>query len=75
MCQLLLLVSSIFQTTYVLMRDKIKLAVDYIVVSKTERFPVILELTPYGRGPRGVNYRYEASYWLEHGYIQGFPKL
>ncbi len=50
------------------MRDGIKLAVDF-VEPKTERFPVILELTPYGRGPYGINYRYEAPYWLEYGYL------
>ena len=57
-----------FQTAFVSMRDGIKLAVDF-VDTKTERFPVILELTPYGRGPRGVNYRYEAPYWFEYGYV------
>ncbi|CAF4856046.1 unnamed protein product [Rotaria sp. Silwood1] len=58
----------IFKTARVRLRDGVELAVDYLVVSNTGRFPVILELTPYGRGPGRVNYRYEASYWCEHGY-------
>ncbi|CAF4549661.1 unnamed protein product, partial [Rotaria sp. Silwood2] len=58
----------IFKTARVRLRDGVELAVDYLVVSNTGRFPVILELTPYGRGPDRVNYRYEASYWCEHGY-------
>ena len=58
-----------FQTSFVSMRDGVKLAVDYFIDLKTERFPVILELTPYGRGPKGVNYRYEAPFWYENGYL------
>ncbi|CAF3814700.1 unnamed protein product [Rotaria sordida] len=58
----------IFETTRVRLRDGVELAVDYLVVSNIGRFPVILELTPYGRGPDRVNYRYEASYWRKHGY-------
>ncbi|CAM4940820.1 unnamed protein product [Rotaria socialis] len=58
----------IFETTRVRLRDGVELAVDYLVVSNTGRFPVILELTPYGRGPDRINYRYEASYWRKHGY-------
>ena len=57
-----------FETTYIYMRDGVKLAIDYLTVSQTGRFPVILELTPYGRGPIGINYRNEATYWREHGY-------
>ncbi len=56
-----------FQTAFVSMRDGIKLAVDFMN-PKTERFPVILELTPYGRGPLGINYRNEAPYWFDYGY-------
>jgi putative CocE/NonD family hydrolase len=61
-------VRSPFQAAFVSMRDRIKLAVDFMD-TKTERFPVILELTPYGRGPLGINYRYEAPYWFEYGYL------
>ncbi len=57
-----------FKTAFVSMRDGIKLAVDFMD-TKTERFPVILELTFYGRGPLGINYRYEAPYWFEYGYL------
>ncbi|CAF3986573.1 unnamed protein product, partial [Rotaria sordida] len=58
----------IFETTRVRLRDGVELAVDYLVVSNIGRFPVILELTPYGRGPDRFNYRYEASYWRKYGY-------
>ena len=58
-----------FQTAFVSMRDGVKLAVDYFTDLKTERLPVILELTPYGRGPERINYRYEAPYWYESGYL------
>ena len=51
------------------MRDGVKLAVDYVMASGNERLPVILEVTPYGRGPAGVNYRYEAPFWYGHGYL------
>ena len=51
------------------LRDGVKLAVDYLAVSQNERLPVILELSPYGRGPMGINFRNEASYWYQHGYI------
>lgn len=57
-----------FETAYVNMRDGVKLAVDYLVVSTSGRFPVILELTPYGRGSDRINYRYEATYWQKFGY-------
>jgi putative CocE/NonD family hydrolase len=60
--------TSTFQTTHMLLRDGVQLAVDYLKVSEIGRFPVILELTPYGRGPLGINYRYEAQYWRKHGY-------
>jgi putative CocE/NonD family hydrolase len=66
---LLFSVEPTFQTTNVVMRDGVKLAVDYFDPSKTDRFPVIIELTPYGRGPKGINFRPEAPYWLEYGYI------
>lgn len=58
-----------FETNFVSMRDGVKLAVDYFIDSKTEKYPVILELTPYGRGPKGVNYRYEAPFWYKNGYL------
>ncbi len=57
-----------FQTAFVSMRDGIKLGVDFMD-TKTERFPVILELTSYGREPLRINYRYEAPYWFEYGYL------
>ena len=61
--------ASTFITTQVTLRDGIKLTVDHFAVPKNERLPVILELTPYGRGPASINFRYEAPYWYKHGYI------
>ncbi|UJR12173.1 hypothetical protein I4U23_016350 [Adineta vaga] len=58
-----------FLTTKVMMRDGIKITIDYISPPLNKRFPVILELTPYGRGPLSINYRYEGQYWLNLGYI------
>ncbi|CAF1574557.1 unnamed protein product [Didymodactylos carnosus] len=57
-----------FKTTRASMRDGVELAIDYLVVSETGRFPAIVELTPYGRGIAAPNFRNEATYWREHGY-------
>ena len=33
-----------------------------------ERFPTIIEITPYGRDLSAPNFRNEAAYWIKHGY-------
>ena len=50
------------------LRDGVTLAADVATPGVPSRSPTILELTPYGRGPEGVNYRNELEYWVEHGY-------
>ena len=50
------------------MRDGVTLAADVATPGAPARSPTILELTPYGRGPDGINYRNELDYWVEHGY-------
>ena len=55
-------------TVRVPMRDGVKLAVDYFLASSTDRYPAIVEITPYGRSLHRPNFRNEAGYWLEHGY-------
>ncbi|CAF2935123.1 unnamed protein product [Rotaria sp. Silwood2] len=57
-----------FVTTRVPLRDHVELAIDYFLPTPTGRFPTILEITPYGRGPNKPNRRFEARYWTQHGY-------
>ena len=49
------------------MRDGVTLVGD-VYLPGPDAYPVILELTPYGRGDAGINFRNEAPYWAEHGY-------
>jgi uncharacterized protein len=58
----------LFKTEYAPLQDGIKLAVDVYQAEDTKSLPVILELTPYGRGPEGFNFRSEADKWYENGY-------
>lgn len=50
------------------MRDGVKLQGDVFLPAQPGRYPVILELTPYGRGEDGINYRSDAPYWTQRGY-------
>lgn len=50
------------------MRDGVMLLGDIFLPARPGRYPVILELTPYGRGPEGINFRTEAPYWTKRGY-------
>lgn len=50
------------------MRDGVTLLGDIFLPATPGRYPVILELTPYGRGPEGINFRTEAAYWTGRGY-------
>jgi uncharacterized protein len=50
-------------------RDGVTLVGDIFLPPDSMRpAPVILELTPYGRGPGFNNFRDEAAYWIQHGY-------
>ncbi|CAF1450266.1 unnamed protein product, partial [Adineta steineri] len=57
-----------FVTVHVPMHDGIELAVDYFVLSSTNKYPAIVEITPYGRSLNRPNFRNEADYWLKYGY-------
>ncbi|CAF4191419.1 unnamed protein product [Rotaria sp. Silwood2] len=57
-----------FVTARVPMRDHVELTVDYFLVSSTDRYPAIVEITPYGRALQRPNFRNEASYWMKHDY-------
>lgn len=50
------------------MRNGIHLTIDYYALGENQKLPVIVESTPYGRGPESVNYRHEAAFWYSHGY-------
>jgi putative CocE/NonD family hydrolase len=50
------------------MHDGVTLAADVFLADAAGRYPVIVELTPYGRGPGDYNMRYEAPFWAAHGY-------
>ena len=50
------------------MRDGVSLVADVATPGALQRSPVIVELTPYGRGLEGINYRNELEYWVTHGY-------
>lgn len=50
------------------MRDGVTLVGDVFLPAAPGRYPVILELTPYGRGPEGISFRSEAAYWVGRGY-------
>ena len=50
------------------MRDGIRLAVDVFTPDVNRPCPLVLEITPYNRGPQGLNFRNEVDYWLRHGY-------
>jgi len=50
------------------MRDGVRLAVDVFTPDATRPLPLVLEITPYNRGPQGLNFRNEVAYWMQHGY-------
>jgi uncharacterized protein len=51
------------------MRDGVELVADVFRPAGLARHPVIVELTPYGRGDPARTFRAEADYWVEHGYV------
>ena len=48
--------------------DGVTLAADVMRPSGSGRYPTILEITPYGRGPDALNYSNESGTWNERGY-------
>lgn len=57
-----------FFTARVPLRDGSTLAADVFTPSPDTPRPLVLEVTPYGRGPDGINFRSEAPFWLSRGY-------
>ncbi|MEE4300682.1 MAG: CocE/NonD family hydrolase [Pseudomonadales bacterium] len=55
------------ETIVIPLRDGTRLLAD-VFVPGSGRYPVVLEITPYGRGPEGTSFRGEARYWNAHGY-------
>ena len=49
------------------LEDGVELAAD-VLRPGPDRYPTVLEITPYGRGPQGINFRGEAAFWAAHGY-------
>jgi len=50
------------------LRDGVTLAADVFTPGATEPRPLVLEITPYNRGPQGLSFRNEALFWMAHGY-------
>jgi hypothetical protein len=57
-----------FFTVRVPLRDGTTLAADVFTADRDIARPLVLEITPYGRGPDGTNFRNEAAFWLSRGY-------
>ncbi len=58
-----------FLSVFIPMSDGTVLAADVYGARPDIRLPVVLEVTPYGKGPGGISFRDEASYWVSHGYV------
>jgi uncharacterized protein len=50
------------------MRDSVTLVGDLFRPDDGKPCPLILELTPYGKGPDKLNFRGESEYWTKHGF-------
>jgi putative CocE/NonD family hydrolase len=55
-------------TVRIPLRDGVTLAADVFTPNAAEPRPLVLEITPYNRGPQGLSFRNEALYWMAHGY-------
>lgn len=55
-------------TVRIPMRDGLHLAADIHTPDPARALPLVLEITPYNRGPQGLNFRNEAPFWMAHGY-------
>ncbi|RNA32782.1 X-Pro dipeptidyl-peptidase [Brachionus plicatilis] len=52
------------------MRDGVKISIDIYTKNISERLPVILEITPYGkRTGLATNFHTEAGFWIKKGYV------
>jgi putative CocE/NonD family hydrolase len=50
------------------LRDGVTLAADVFTADPADPRPLVLEITPYNRGPQGQSFRNEAPFWMAHGY-------
>ena len=55
-------------TVHIPLRDGITLAADVFTPNPAEARPLVLEITPYNRGPQGLSFRNEVLFWMAHGY-------
>ena len=55
-------------TVRIPLRDGITLAADLFTPDPAAPRPLVLEITPYNRGPQGLSFRNEAPYWMAQGY-------
>jgi len=55
-------------TVRIPLRDGVTLAADVFTANPDEPRPLVLEITPYHRGPKGLSFRNEAPFWMAHGY-------
>ena len=55
-------------TVRIPMRDGLTLAADVFTPEPSRGRPLVLEITPYNRGPQGLSFRNEVPFWLAHGY-------
>ena len=51
------------------MRDGVTLAADVFSPDPSNALPLVLEITPYHRGPQGLSFRNEARFWMDAGYV------
>jgi putative CocE/NonD family hydrolase len=57
-----------FKTFQAPMRDGARLTGDLFLPERPGPFPLLLEVTPYGRTSADSTFRNEAAYWTGHGY-------
>ena len=55
-------------TVYIPLRDGVTLAADVFSPDPAKPRPLVLEITPYNRGPQGLSFRNEVLFWMAHGY-------
>ncbi len=55
-------------TVRIPLRDGLTLAADVFTPEPSLGRPLVLEITPYNRGPQGLSFRNEVPFWLAHGY-------
>ncbi|CAF0985569.1 unnamed protein product [Brachionus calyciflorus] len=60
--------STNFETKFISMRDGVKLAIDIYKLNKSDKYPVILEIIPYGKQSY-LSFKRESNFWLDNGYV------